>query len=176
MITRGRLLGIARHALPKAPMEVIESAEVTRERGVEGDYRGAVRGGPHPRQVTLFERADWETALALVGFTIPWQERRVNLLVDLDLPQAPGALVQIGGLMLEITVECDPCVRMDALAPGLKAALLPDWRGGVCAKVVADGRIAVGDEIRIEEPWPNLFERSTTSGTSAASASSSGKT
>jgi MOSC domain-containing protein YiiM len=39
---------------------------------------------------------------------------------------------------------------MEALAEGLKAALTPDWRGGVCAMVIAPGEIAVGDEIRIE--------------------------
>jgi MOSC domain-containing protein YiiM len=40
---------------------------------------------------------------------------------------------------------------MEALVPGLKAALMPDWRGGICTKVIAGGHIAVGDVIRIEE-------------------------
>jgi MOSC domain-containing protein YiiM len=39
---------------------------------------------------------------------------------------------------------------MDELAPGLRAALTPDWRGGVTGRVIADGTIAVGDEVRIE--------------------------
>ncbi|HQS70796.1 MAG TPA: MOSC domain-containing protein, partial [Novosphingobium sp.] len=34
---------------------------------------------------------------------------------------------------------------------GLKSALLPDWRGGVLGRVLTDGDIAVGDEVRIEE-------------------------
>ena len=53
-------------------------------------------------------------------------------------------------MVLEITRETDPGERMEVLAKGLKAALLPDWRGGACAMVVAEGTIAVGDAIRIE--------------------------
>ncbi len=133
-------------------MEVIEAAEVTLEGGIAGDYRGAMKGKPYKRQVTLIERGDWEAATAEVGHALPWQERRANLLVDgVDLPQVRGARVFIGAeVVLEITRETDPCERMEALAPGLKAALLPDWRGGACAMVITGGEIAVGDEIRIE--------------------------
>jgi MOSC domain-containing protein YiiM len=100
--------------------------------------------------------------------------RRSNLLIDqFDLPQVPGVLLRIGAdVVVEITRETDPCERMEALAPGLKAALLPDWRGGACAMVRQGGVIAVGDRIRIEETWTSPSERSTTSVTSAAAASS----
>ena len=135
-------------------MEVIEAAEVTRGGGIAGDFRGAMRGKPYRRQVSLIERGDWEAATAEVGQVIPWQERRANLLVDgLNLPQVAGVCLRIGAdVVLEITRETDPCERMEALAPGLKAALLPDWRGGACAMVVIEGMIAVGDRIRIEKP------------------------
>ena len=150
----GRIAGIARHARPKAVMEVIEHATVTLAGGIQGDYRGAMKGKPHKRQVTLMERADWDAAMAEVGRDIPWYERRANLLVDgFDLPQIPGTRLRIGAdVVLEVTRHTDPCDRMDALAPGLFAALTPDWRGGACTRVLMGGRIAVGDEIRIEEP------------------------
>ena len=149
----GRLLGIARHGFPKAPMETIEAAEVSCEGGIAGDFRGGMKGKPYKRQVTLIERADWDAAMAEVGHSIAWQERRSNLLVDgIDLPQVAGVRLRIGAdVLLEVTRETDPCERMEALADGLKAALTPDWRGGACAKVIAGGRIALGDEIRIEE-------------------------
>lgn len=148
----GILAGIARHPFARAPMEVIERAKVTLDGGIEGDFRGRVRPGSRGRrQVTLMERGDWEDATAEIGRAIPWYERRVNLLVDgLDLPQVAGTRLRLGTVVLEVTRECDPCVRMDALAPGLDAALAVDWRGGVCTRVRAGGRIAVGDEIRIE--------------------------
>lgn len=134
-------------------MEKVDRVAVTFDCGIAGDYRGAMKGRPYKRQVTLFEREDWERALAEVGRDIPWPERRANLLVEkLDLPHLPGTRLRIGtSLVLEVTRECDPCDRMEALAPGLRAALIPDWRGGVCSFVVAEGEIAVGDTITIED-------------------------
>jgi len=148
----GVLAGIARHGFVKAPVETVERVAVTLAGGIAGDWRGAMKGKPYRRQVTLIERSDWEAALAEVGRSIPWEERRSNLLVDgLDLPQRPGVRLRIGAeVVLEVTRETDPCERMEALAPGLRAALRPDWRGGVCAMVVAEGAIAIGDVIRIE--------------------------
>lgn len=136
-------------------MEQIDRAEVSQAAGVAGDCRGVRKpGGTGRRQVTLMERGDWTAALAEIGRDIPWRERRANLLVDgFDLPQRPGARLRLGAdVVLEVTCECDPCHRMDALSPGLFAALRPEWRGGVCSRVLAGGVIAVGDPIRIEEP------------------------
>ena len=151
----GTLAGIARHARAKAPMEVLDHAHVTIHSGIAGDFRGAVKpGGRGRRQVTMMERRDWDAAMADLDRDIPWQERRANLLIDgLDLPQSPGALLRIGAdVLVTVTGECDPCSRMETIAPGLKGALTPDWRGGVTAKVLSGGEIAVGDEIRIEQP------------------------
>ena len=151
----GTIAGIARHARPKAPMEVIDHVEITVEAGLHGDFRGYVKpGGKGRRQVTLIERVDWDAAMAEVGRDIAWSERRANLLVDgFDLPQVPGTRLRIGAdVVLEVTRETDPCDRMEALAPGLCAALSPDWRGGACTRVLTGGRIAVGDAIRIETP------------------------
>lgn len=134
-------------------MQTLDQAEVCLEAGILGDFRGAMRSGPYKRQVTLMERDDWEAAIAEVGVAIPWQERRANLLLDaLDLPQRAGVRMRIGkDVLLEVTRETDPCERMEVLAPGLKAALMSDWRGGVCAFVVSGGKIAVGDDVSIEE-------------------------
>jgi MOSC domain-containing protein YiiM len=148
----GRLIGIARHARSKAPMELLDRVEVSLAGGLHGDFRGAMRGKPYKRQVTLIERGDWEAAQAEVGHTLGWEQRRSNLLVDgFDLPQTRGIVLRIGAdVLLEITRETDPCERMEALAEGLKAALLPDWRGGASAMVRQGGWIAIGDEVRIE--------------------------
>lgn len=149
----GHLLGIARHDRPRGPMEVIRQVAVTCELGVSGDCRGALKPGKRNwRQVSLLEQDSWAEAMALLGTEVPWQERRANLLVGgLKLPRRTGAVIAIGAtLRLETTGECDPCSRMDAVAPGLKAALMPFWRGGVLARVLSDGVIVVGDEVRIE--------------------------
>jgi MOSC domain-containing protein YiiM len=40
---------------------------------------------------------------------------------------------------------------MEEIAPGLQAAMRPDWRGGVFAQVLTDGVIRVGDRIDWED-------------------------
>lgn len=150
----GRLAGIARHGAPRGPIETIDRVRVSVEGGLDGDHRGQRRpGGKSHRQVSLIERADWDAAMAELGVSLDWSVRRVNLLVDgIDLPQVPGVIFRIGpDVRLEATVECDPCSRMEEIAPGLKAALTPDWRGGVLSRVLAGGEIRVGDEIIIED-------------------------
>jgi MOSC domain-containing protein YiiM len=150
----GRLAGIARHGRSRGPIEVIDTVHVSVEAGLAGDFRGAVKpGGKGKRQVSLIEAGDWAAAMADLRTDLDWSVRRANLLVEgFDLPQTPGAVIAIGeDVRLEVTVECDPCSRMEEIAAGLKAALTPDWRGGALARVLRGGDIAVGDEIRIEE-------------------------
>jgi MOSC domain-containing protein YiiM len=149
----GRLAGIARHDRPKGPMETVDHVAVTAAEGVHGDFRGglaATKPG-RKRQVSLIEAECVSAALAESGAVIDWSDCRRNLLVQgLRLPREQGLRVRIGDtLVLEITGECDPCERMDALHEGLRAAMTPDWRGGFLGRVIEDGEIAVGDDIRI---------------------------
>ncbi|MBO0749160.1 MAG: MOSC domain-containing protein [Porphyrobacter sp.] len=149
----GRLAGIARHHEPKGPMETVNSVAVTAAEGLRGDYRGGLASTKpgKARQVSLIERDCWDAAAAESRCPFEWWNSRRNLLVDgLRLPRQSGTRVQIGAtLVIEIADECNPCERMEALHAGLRAALTPDWRGGFLGRVIADGEIAVGDEIRI---------------------------
>jgi MOSC domain-containing protein YiiM len=154
----GRLGGIARHSTSRGAIETLGHVSVTRELGVRGDLRGAICPGKSGRrQVSLIEAESWDTALADLHLSadrlLPWHVRRANLLVEgLRLPREAGKVIAIGAsLRIEVTCECDPCSRMDEILPGLKAALLPDWRGGVLGRVLTDGEIAIGDQVRIEE-------------------------
>ena len=47
-------------------------------------------------------------------------------------------------------METAPCERMDEQHQGLRAALTPDWRGGVSCKVLNDATIKVGDGVAVE--------------------------
>lgn len=148
----GIIAGIARHARPRGPMETLDRVAITVEAGLDGDFRGAVKpGGRGRRQVSLIERGDWDAAMAELGARHHWSARRCNLLVDgLDLPQVDGARLRIGNVVLTVTQECDPCSRMEEIEPGLKAALSPDWRGGVLTRVLSGGTIALGNTITVE--------------------------
>ena len=81
-VMTGRLAGIARHAVPKGPMEVIDTAIVTLDGGVEGDARGRLKhGGRGRRQVPLIKPAHWGAPLAEIRRAIPLPEHRADPLV-----------------------------------------------------------------------------------------------
>ena len=65
------------------------------------------------------------------------------------LKETTGAIIAIGDVRLEVSGETDPCGRMDELEPGLRAALEPDWRGGVCCRVLHGGAVADGMPVTI---------------------------
>lgn len=145
MKSEGRLLGIAARARPRAAMQELDEAEVTLERGVAHDSRGRQR----KRQVTVLAREAWETACAAAGKTLPWTARRANLLVEgIELEATLGRRLRIGSALLEVTAETDPCERMDAAHPGLRAAMEPEWRGGASCRVIEPGRVKTGDAVR----------------------------
>lgn len=146
------LLGIARHDRPRGTMEALDHADVTVEQGLQGDFRGSLKPGRNRRQVTVMAAEGWRDALRELDAAIPWEQRRANLLVEgLALERSEGARILFdSGLVLEVTGECDPCSRMEEVAPGLKAVLLPHWRGGVTTIVIESGPIRVGDKVRIE--------------------------
>ena len=144
----GKVVGIAIRERSGAPMQKRDAALVSCESGVEGDARGK----PGRRQVTVMAREAWEAACGEVGAQLAWTLRRANLLVE-GIPRRPepGARLTLGGAVLEVTGETDPCVRMDQTRPGLFAALERDVRGGVCCRVIETGRVATGDEALWED-------------------------
>ncbi|MBL8199917.1 MAG: hypothetical protein JNK40_03005 [Chromatiales bacterium] len=144
----GTVLGIARRAVKRGPMLLLESAEVSRSAGVAGDTRGR----PGPRQVTVLSAGAWVEACAIAGTDLPWLARRANILVDgFDLRHAAGAVLYLGDdVELLVTGELDPCTRMDAAAPGLRLALVDDWRGGVTCRVRRGGLLTVGAAARLD--------------------------
>jgi len=140
----GELVAIARHQARRGPVEELARATISVERGVAGDVRGAAPG----RQVTVMSAERWAEACAALGADAPWTLRRANLLVSgVALDDTPGRILAIGPVALEVTQECHPCARMDAQRDGLRAALTPDLRAGLCCRVVTGGDIQVGDPV-----------------------------
>jgi MOSC domain-containing protein YiiM len=144
----GRLIGIARHEKPHAPIEELKTAAVSLERGIEGDGRGS----KPDHQVTVVFREDWEAACRDHGRDLRWVTRRANLYVEgVTGFKRIGARIKVGAVLLEVCEETEPCSRMDAQSQGLRAALQPDWRGGVNCKVLTAGEIALGDRVEVVE-------------------------
>jgi len=133
---------------PRVAMQVIDSAKITVENGILGDFRGTQQG----RQITIMSESAWHKACAEIDADLPWTTRRANLLVDeveFDASYV-GKTVRIGDVQLMVTEETDPCSRMDAQHQGLTAALTPDWRGGISCNVIKPGEIKIGDQVEFD--------------------------
>ena len=142
----GKLLGIAIRERSRSPMKLLETCELTPESGLTEDFRGR----PGKRQVTVMTREGWEAAGRELGQELEWTTRRANLLVEgVELADTEGRTLRIGGLELEITMECDPCERMEEQRAGLRDARTPDWRAGVTCRVTRGATLRLGDEVEL---------------------------
>ena len=143
----GRVIGIARAPDKMAPLEELDHVAVSIDAGLDGDARGRSPG----RQVTVLFREDWGDACRDAGVEpLPWLTRRANLYVEgMANPKAVGARVQIGEVILEVADETKPCALMEQSQAGLRLAMKPEWRGGLCCNVIRGGELQLGDEVSI---------------------------
>lgn len=74
---------------------------------------------------------------------------RENFTIDgADVHDWPvGQRLKVGEALFEITMECDPCSRMDEIRPGLQGELV--GRRGMLARVVQSGEVAAGDTVEL---------------------------
>ena len=144
----GRLERIWVKRFHRGPMDPAHAADLRHGAGIAGN---ADQGGW--RQVTIIAAADWDRVIEALGTAVDPAERRANLLVSgIALARTRGRVLQVGACRLRVRGETRPCERMDEAEPGMRAALGPEWRGGVFAEVLDDGRIRVGDPVAWAEP------------------------
>ncbi|QUN05929.1 molybdenum cofactor biosysynthesis protein [Shewanella yunxiaonensis] len=133
----------------KRPMLEINKAFISTQSGVEHD----IFGKPGPRQVTVLSRQQWLDTCNELGTSISWLARRANLLIDGVRfgADSVGQFLKIGNVILEITGETNPCKNMEQEYPGLEAALVTDWRGGVTCRVIREGNVTKGNAVIISD-------------------------
>ena len=139
-------------------MQEIAEGVISVQAGLEGDFKGA----KYPqRQITVLASEAWQAAVAELGADgLPWTARRANLLVaDVALPRAAGGVVRIGPVLIEVTGQTYPCARMEEAHAGLLKVLARAWRGGVTARVLEGGRIALGDRVEVLVSPPEVKPR-----------------
>lgn len=103
------------------------------------------------RQVTLIQHEHLPVIAALAGLpAVDVVALRRNVVVSgINLVALKNARVRVGGALLEIVGPCQPCSRMEeAVGPGGYAAMR--GHGGMTARVIEGGPIAVGDEVRAQ--------------------------
>jgi MOSC domain-containing protein YiiM len=116
--------------------------------GLVGDRYAS---GSGKRGITLIQAEHLPVIAALAGHAqVPPALLRRNLVVSgLSLVALKGRRFRIGEVLLEGTDDCDPCSRMEAaLGPGGYNAMR--GHGGLCARIVEGGRIAIGDVVSVE--------------------------
>jgi len=125
--------------VPAASLKVVEDL------GVEGDHHARPRSS---RQVLFMAEENCD------AFGLAPGEVRENIVtrgIDLQaLP--PGTRLEIGEAVLEITKDCEPCVFIERLRPGLRARM--ERRRGMLARVLRSGEVRVGEAIVVRPPTP----------------------
>ena len=126
----------------REPMEELPEARALEDVGLEGCAHARPQG---KRQVLLMDRETldfFELAPGIVRENVTTKGLDVNGL-------AIGQRLQIGEVELLVSAVCDPCEQIEALRPGLQAAM--QGRRGMLCKVVRGGLLRRGDEIRVTQ-------------------------
>lgn len=129
----------------REPLIELDKVEAVVGNGLQGD-RYAGRSGK--REVTLIQ-AEHITAIASllhVDSVHPQQLRRNIVVSGINLVALKGKKFAIGDAVLEMTGLCHPCSRMEEVfGDGGYNAVRN--HGGITARVVSDGKIALGDAV-----------------------------
>ena len=147
----GQLRWISVRPEKTGDLRVLDSAEITAESGLEGDHFAAKPGAD--RQVTLIQWEHLQVVSSIVGKEVQPEQLRRNLAVaGINLLALKNQQFAIGGqvsqVILQGTGNCPPCSRMEEnLGPGGYSAMR--GHGGITARVVQGGKIAVGDPVSL---------------------------
>ncbi|MGS2722541.1 MOSC domain-containing protein [Porticoccus sp. GXU_MW_L64] len=133
----------------RATLLEVEWVRALENLGLEGDHRCLKTPGSG-RQVTLISQEHIAAVAAILGReAIDPNTLRRNLVVSgINVLALRHRHFVIGEAEFEATALCHPCSRMEeALGPGGFAAMY--GHGGLCAKVIRSGEIALGDTVRL---------------------------
>lgn len=133
-----RVTHLFRAPKKRAAMEELVEAMAVEDAGLEGCAHARPQS---KRQVLLMD----EETLAAFGL-VPGIVRENVTTEGLDVNGlAVGQRLRIGGVELQVSLVCDPCQQIEALRPGLQAAM--QGKRGMLCKVLRGGKIQRGDEI-----------------------------
>jgi len=127
-------------------MHIVPGVRVLGGRGLEGDRKAQRAGGE--RQVTLFQHEHLAVLASLLGRELiePEAMRRNLAVAGINLLALRARRFRIGPVLFEGTGYCAPCRRLEATLGhgGFNASR---GHGGITARALDDGWIAVGDEV-----------------------------
>lgn len=132
----------------RAPMRLVESADLDAAQGLIGDRYTGKSGARH---LTLISRADLNAIADFLGLPdVPPDLLRRNIVVSgINLLALKEKRFRLGSALLEMTGECHPCSRMEELfgEGGYNAVR---GHGGITARVLQDGAVRLGDRLEVQ--------------------------
>lgn len=143
----GKVTWIGLRAARREPMKVVEEVMAEINCGLVGDRYSGRTG---TRDVTLIQAEHLPAISSYLGDRlVQAADLRRNIVISgINLLSLKDRQVMIGNALLEVTGLCHPCSRMEqTLGPGGYNAVRS--HGGITARVVESGRIAVGDSARL---------------------------
>lgn len=142
----GRLEWIGLRPGRRAPLQSMNHVEVIADHGLAGDHKAQRASGK--RQVTLIQREHLAAVAQLLRREAvdPALLRRNLVVSGINLLALRGERFRIGGVLLEGTGPCEPCSRMEEVL-GVGGYNAMRGHGGITARVITGGVIAVGDDV-----------------------------
>lgn len=141
---------VALHVAPatRLPMRAVHAVDAEAAKGIVGDRYYGTRH----RHVTVQSATSLAEAAALLGREVPAQLTRRNVTISPGpVPTAPGTLLAIGEVRLEVVRVAAPCKLLDdTIGTGAQHALA--HRGGSVCRVLTSGTIRVGDSVVVYPP------------------------
>lgn len=153
---QGKVLWISVRPERKTPLRILDAVQADTQSGLEGN-----RFSADHRQVTVIFREALERAADILGKPMEPGNTRRNVLVE-GIPSdlEKGDMLRLGDVLVEVTGPCLPCSRMDeTLGEGGRLALANAVAGGITAKILVSGKIAVGDTVTFETRGSGIPER-----------------
>jgi len=145
----GRVAWIGLRPARRAPVLAVDRAELAPGTGLAGDRYAGGSGGAGARQVTLVAAEHLAAIAAYLGRTAPVapEAMRRNVVVEgLNLLALKGRRFRVGAALLEWTGECHPCSRLEETV-GAGAYNAARGHGGITARVLGGGAVALGDAV-----------------------------
>lgn len=148
-IPPGELVWIGIRPKRREPLRSVLATKAVATLGLEGDHRMGKTPGSG-RQVTIISEEFMAQAAHFLARDVidPGLLRRNLVVKGVNLNALRRQRFQIGSAVFEATQLCHPCARMEEnLGRGGVAAML--GHGGLCAKIIESGEIAVGDAVSV---------------------------
>ena len=133
---------------PREAVEAVADRGLRGDRYFDGDGIYNEQADLEPSDVTLIEAEALAAAADEYGVALDAGAHRRNVTTrGVALDDLVGERFRVGEAVIEGLGHCEPCGYMAELAEESEAATALDGRGGLDARIVESGTIAVGDDV-----------------------------